>query len=69
VDELAKKLAGYDPEATRRLKEVLWEGTEGWPELLGARADISGTQVLSDYTRKAIAVEKSRTRCLGFAPP
>jgi enoyl-CoA hydratase/carnithine racemase len=55
VDEFARKLAGYDPEATRRLKEVLWEGTDGWPELLGARADISGTLVLSDYTRKAIA--------------
>jgi methylglutaconyl-CoA hydratase len=55
VEEFAKKLAGYDPDASRRLKEVLWEGTEGWPELLGARADISGTLVLSEYTRNAIA--------------
>ncbi len=36
------------------LAELL-PGGEGWPELLGARADISGTLVLSDYTRKAIA--------------
>src|SRR5262245_35550224 len=27
VDAFAKKLAGYDPEASRRVKEMLWEGT------------------------------------------
>jgi enoyl-CoA hydratase/carnithine racemase len=54
VDEFSKKLAGYAPEATRRLKEVLWQGTEGWPELLGARAEISGTLVLSEYTQLAV---------------
>ena len=55
VEEIAKKLAGYDPEATRRLKEVLWEGTGDWPERLAARAEISGTLVLSEYTQKAVA--------------
>lgn len=55
VEEFARKLAGYDPEATRRLKEVLWQGTEAWPELLSVRAEISGTLVLSEYTQKAVA--------------
>jgi len=55
VEEFARKLAGYDPEATRRLKEVLWEGTDDWPERLTARAEISGTLVLSEYTQRAVA--------------
>ena len=54
VREVAKKLAGYHPEAARRLKEAFWHGTERWPELLAERAAISGSLVLSDYTRKAI---------------
>ena len=54
VEEFARKLAGYDPEATRRLKEVLWQGTDHWPELLGTRADISGTLVLSEFTQRAV---------------
>ncbi len=52
--EFTRKLAGYHPEAVRRLKEVIWTGTEQWPELLAARAAISGKLVLSDHTRSAI---------------
>jgi methylglutaconyl-CoA hydratase len=54
VGEFAKKLAGYNPEAVKKLKEIFWGGTEGWPELLAARAEISGTQVLGEHTRRAI---------------
>jgi enoyl-CoA hydratase/carnithine racemase len=54
VRDFAKRLAGYHPEAMRRLKETFWEGTEHWPELLASRAAISGTLVLSEFTRKAI---------------
>jgi len=54
VRDLAKKLAGYHPEAMRRLKQVFWEGTERWSELLSERAAISGTLVMSDFTRTAI---------------
>jgi methylglutaconyl-CoA hydratase len=54
VDGFAKRLAGYSPDAVRRLKEVFWSGTEHWPELLAARAAISGTLVLSEHTRKAL---------------
>lgn len=55
VDEFARKLAGYDPAASRQLKDILWQGTEDWPELLGARAEISGTLVLSEYTQRAVS--------------
>ena len=54
VEEFARKLAAYNPEAVRKLKEIFWAGTEDWPELLDARAGISGTMVLSEFTRKAI---------------
>ncbi len=54
VDAFAAKLSGYNPEATRRMKETFWQGTEGWDALLAARAEISGTLVLSPHTRKAI---------------
>ena len=47
-------LAGSNPDAMARLKAVLWAGTEDWGELLERRAEMSGTLVLSDYTRRAI---------------
>jgi methylglutaconyl-CoA hydratase len=37
------------------LKRVFWAGTEGWDALLADRAGISGSLVLSDFTRNAIA--------------
>ena len=54
VEAFAKKLAGYNPEAVRKLKEIFWAGTAGWDELLAARAAISGTMVLSEFTKRAI---------------
>jgi len=55
VEQFAAKLAGYNPEAMRRLKEVFWQGTEDWDLMLAERAGISGELVLSEFTRKAIA--------------
>jgi methylglutaconyl-CoA hydratase len=49
-----RRRAGYNPEAMRRMKEIFWQGTEGWDALLAERAGISGELVLSDFTRKAI---------------
>ncbi|MGH7561817.1 MAG: enoyl-CoA hydratase/isomerase family protein [Gemmatimonadales bacterium] len=54
VEAFAARLAEYNPEAVRRMKEIFWQGTEQWDELLAARAEISGTLVLSEFTRKAI---------------
>ena len=47
-------LTASNPEAMARLKSVFWKDTEDWPALLESRAEMSGTLVLSEYTRKAI---------------
>jgi len=54
VDALAQKLASYHPEALHGLKEILWEGTDDWDELLSHRAAISGELVLSEFTQAAL---------------
>lgn len=60
--ELAERLAKSNPEAMRLLKQVSWEGTENWDSLLLERAAMSGTLVLSDFTRNAIAAFKTGMR-------
>ena len=54
LDALTQKLASYHPEALHGLKQILWEGTEDWDELLAERAAISGELVLSDFTQNAL---------------
>jgi len=51
---LAQKLASYHPEALKGLKEILWEGTADWDDLLAQRAAISGELVLSEFTQQAL---------------
>ena len=55
----AAQLAAANPEAVRGIKQVLWRGTEHWPDLLDERAAMSGQLVLSEYTRAAIAKFKT----------
>lgn len=62
IAELCNKLIHSNPEAMRQLKEIFWQGTEHWDELLATRAGISGTLVLSDFTRNAIQSFKSGAR-------
>ena len=54
LDELAERLASYHPDALTGLKQILWEGTENWDELLKQRAATSGELVLSEFTQKAL---------------
>lgn len=54
VDNLALKLALYNPEALKEMKKVLWEGTENWDILLEKRAEISGKFVLSETAKSAL---------------
>lgn len=54
LDALAEKLASYHPEALNGLKQIMWEGTENWDELLNERAAISGKLVLSEFTQHAL---------------
>jgi methylglutaconyl-CoA hydratase len=55
VKTFATTLAKANPDAVARIKRITWEGTEDWPRLLEERASMSGTLVLSSYTRDAIA--------------
>jgi methylglutaconyl-CoA hydratase len=54
LDALTEKLASYHPEALSGLKEILWEGTADWDELLNHRAAVSGELVLSKFTQHAL---------------
>ncbi|TSD67469.1 enoyl-CoA hydratase/isomerase family protein [Inquilinus sp. KBS0705] len=51
---LTQKLASYHPQALVGLKQILWEGTQNWDELLAERAAISGELVLSEFTQQAL---------------
>lgn len=60
VDALANNLADSNPEAMKLLKEVFWEGTDNWDQLLSDRAALSGELVLSDFTVNAINAFKKK---------
>ena len=60
VNALAGTLAASNPAAMEAMKRVFWTGTEEWETLLPARAKVSGTLVLSDFTRAAIAKFRAR---------
>jgi methylglutaconyl-CoA hydratase len=54
VAALAGQLARSNPDAMARLKRIFNEGTDHWATLLSERAAMSGTLVLSPFTRSAI---------------
>ncbi|MDB5157500.1 MAG: fadB [Mucilaginibacter sp.] len=54
LDALSQKLASYHPDALTGLKQILWEGTDNWDELLEERAALSGELVLSEFTQQAL---------------
>ncbi len=54
VEEFAKNLCAYNPEAMREMKKIFWQGTEDWDELLAERAAISGRLVLSEFTKETL---------------
>jgi methylglutaconyl-CoA hydratase len=54
LNSLVAKLASYHPNALQSLKQIFWEGTENWDDLLTERAAISGELVLSEFTQNAL---------------
>jgi len=54
VKTMAEKLAGYNPEALKKMKTVFWKDTEHWDVLLDKRAEMSGKLVLSEFTKKTL---------------
>lgn len=62
VNALATRLAVSNPEAMQMLKQIFWKGTDHWDQLLSERAEMSGTLVLSDFTRNAIEKFKAKAK-------
>ncbi|WP_236974235.1 enoyl-CoA hydratase/isomerase family protein [Membranihabitans maritimus] len=60
ISEFTVKLAGYNPEAMVEVKNILWEGTDHWTDLLEKRAGLSGRLVLSEYAKKALQKIKEK---------
>lgn len=60
IDQLIKQLLKSNPEAMKELKQIFWQGTEHWDQLLMERASISGRLVLSEFTRNAISAFKAK---------
>ncbi|RED24588.1 methylglutaconyl-CoA hydratase [Flavobacterium cutihirudinis] len=54
IDDFAKRISSYNPEALREMKKIIWENTENWESLLFERAAITGKLVLSDFSRNAL---------------
>jgi len=54
ISGLAEKLSHYNPEALKHMKSVFWEGTAHWDTLLTERTEISGTLVLSKFTKNTL---------------
>lgn len=54
TNTLAEKLSTYNPEAMRLLKQIAWQDTENWDTFLAERAQMSGSLVLSDFTKEAL---------------
>lgn len=62
VQTLATRLAASNPEAMKLLKQIFWQGTDHWDTLLSERAQMSGTLVLSEFTRNAIEKFKAKAK-------
>ena len=60
VDTLAARLAASNPEAMAKMKTTFFRDTEHWETLLPERAEMSGTLVLSEFTRNALAAFAAR---------
>ena len=55
LDRRVATLAAANPEAVAGIKRAVWGDLADWPALLERRAEMSGTLVLSDFTKAAIA--------------
>lgn len=60
VLQLATKLTQSSPEAMAAIKKAFWSGTENWDTLLIERAKISGSLVLSSFTKEFINTFKQK---------
>lgn len=59
VEHFARKLAETSPAALRALKQVLWQGTGHWDQLLDERAAISGRLVITEAAQALITAART----------
>ncbi|WGK65437.1 enoyl-CoA hydratase/isomerase family protein [Croceiramulus getboli] len=59
VQDLAERLITYNPEALRLTKQMFYEGEPDWKPIMDARAALSGSLVLSSFTRERLQAFKS----------
>lgn len=60
IKSLTEKLSKSNPEAMELIKKAFWRGTENWDTLLAERAAMSGTLVLSEFTKNFIQQFKGK---------
>ena len=60
IDQLVQRLVTSNPEAMTGLKQIFWQGTEHWNDLLDERAAMSGQLVLSTFSKNAIEKFKKK---------
>ncbi len=61
VEQLAKQLATYNPQAMAEMKKTFWQDTNYWDKLLAERAKTSGELVLSEHTKTFILNFKNKS--------
>jgi len=54
LTSFCETLKNMNPQALSQLKNIFWEGTENWDELLAERAETSGKLVLSPFSKNTI---------------
>lgn len=62
IQRLSNTLAHSNPQAMEEMKKMFWNGTEHWDQLLLQRAAVSGSLVLSTFTRQAIEKFKAKSK-------
>ena len=60
VARLSNSLAHYSSNAAHEMKKMFWHNTQHWDELLKERAAISGSLVISEYTKDCIKKYKEK---------
>ena len=60
IDFFTQKLSAYNPAAIVEWKKVLWNNTDHWSSLLTERAKITGSLVLSEFAKNALAKFKRK---------
>ena len=54
IKQLTNDLSYYSLEAMKKLKKTFWEGTDHWDNLLNKRAEISGSLIITEFSKETI---------------